>query len=208
MVQLPSAPRLSGKQPVGIGGGFLDGLQHHARLDGHGVADLVDLEDAVHAAERQHDLAAVSLRRGAARHAGIAALGHDRDPLGRAELHDLGHFLGRRRPHDRQRRAEIVLAPVGEVGMLVLLVGDQALVADDGRAAWSGEIRHKPLRRPDRSEAEWRDLFGAEKKRGPSASLGATGASHSRSTLPGFMMFFGSSARLMVRMVSSSILRR
>src|SRR6185312_7107912 len=75
-----------------------------------------------------------------------------------------------------QRLAEIVLAPVGEEGMLVPFVGDQALVADDGPQL-GGEIRHKPLRRPDRSAAEWRDLFWAEKKRGPSASLGATGAS-------------------------------
>ena len=42
--------------------------------------------------------------------------------------------------------------------MLVLLVGDQALVADDG-AQLGDEIRHSHLRRPDRSEAKWRDLF-------------------------------------------------
>ncbi|MDH6258688.1 hypothetical protein M2427_002592 [Bradyrhizobium sp. BR13661] len=31
---------------------------------------------------------------------------------------------------------------------------------------------------------------------------------HTRSTLPGFMMFCGSSARLMVRMMSSSVFER
>ena len=83
-----------------------------------------------------------------------------------------GHFLGRRRPHDGERRAEIVVAPVGEVGVLALIVGDQALVADDG--------------------AQLVDKVAHER----------------RSILPGFMMFFGSSARLMVRIVSSSILER
>ena len=164
------------KQAVVGRSGFLDGLQDHARLDGHRVADLVDLDDAVHAIERQHDLAAVLLRHAAADQAGVAALGHDRDALGGAKLHDRSHFVRRRRAHDGERRAEVVVAPVGEIGMLAGGVGDQPLVADDG-AEFVYETSHSP-------------------------------AHDRRRILPGFMMFLGSSARLIDRIVSSSILER
>ena len=110
------------KQAVMRGRRLLDGLQDHAGLDRHRIADLVDLDDAVHAVERQHDLAAVLVRHAAADQAGVAALGHDGDTLGGAELHDAGDLFGARRPHHGERGAEIVVAPVGEIGMLACVV--------------------------------------------------------------------------------------
>ena len=134
-------------QAVVLGGGLLDRLQHDAGLDRHRVAQRVDVEDAVHAVERQHDLAALLMRRAAAHHAGVAALGHHRDLLGEAELPDGGHLLGGGRAHHGQRGTEIVLAPVGEVGMLALIVGDQSTLADDG-AQLVDEVGHLNSRFP------------------------------------------------------------
>jgi hypothetical protein len=135
-VAADGAAALGGKaqreQPVVRCRRLLNGLQHDTRLDGHAVADRIDLEDAVHAIERQHDLAAALVGRAAARHAGVAALGHDRDLLGRTQFHHGSDFLGAGWPDDGQRRAEVIVAPVGEVGVLALRVGDQAAVADDG----------------------------------------------------------------------------
>jgi len=74
---------------------------------------------------------------------GVATLRADRDFLRRTELHDLGDFLSRRRSHDRQRHAEIVLAPVGQVGVHALLVEDETLVADDGAQLF--DERHQSL---------------------------------------------------------------
>ena len=148
---------------------LLNGLQDHARLDRHRIADQVDVDDTCHAIEREHDLAALPVRDAAADQAGVAALRHHRDLLGCAELHDIRDFLCVGRPHHGERVAYKAFAPVGDVGMLALVVGDQTLVADDGAQLFD-EVGHQ-----------------------------------TRSTLPGFMMFFGSSARLMVRIVSSSI---
>ena len=120
------------KQPVVRGRRLLDGLQDDARLDRHRIADQVDVEDAGHAVERQHDLAALLLRDAAAHQAGIAPLRHHGDLLRRAEPHDIRDFLRVGRSHHGQRLAHEALAPVGDVGVLALFVGDQALVADDG----------------------------------------------------------------------------
>ena len=160
------------KQAVVRGGRLLDGLQDDTGLDGHRVTDFVDCEDTVHAGERQHDFAAVLVRHATAHQAGVAALGHDRDPLRGAELYDARDFFGGRGPDHGKCRAEVIVAPVGEIGMLARVVGDQTLVADEDAQLFD-EIAH------DR-----------------------------RRILPGFMMFFGSSARLIERIVSSSIRER
>ena len=132
-----------GKQAVVGRRGVLDGLQDSAGLDRHRVADLVDFDDAVHAVERQHDLAAVLVRHAAADQAGVSALGHDGDLLRGAELDHARDLIGRGRPHDGERGAEIIVAPVREIGMLARLVDDQALVADDAAQLFD-KVAHSP----------------------------------------------------------------
>ena len=131
MVQLPSAASDSGNSRSFAAAVSCIGLQDDAGLDRHRIADQIDVGDAGHPVEREHDLAALLVGRAATDKAGVAPLRHHRDLLGGAQPHDCGDFLGVRGPHDGQRIAHEALAPVCDVGMLALLVGDQALVADD-----------------------------------------------------------------------------
>ena len=123
--------------------GLLQRLQDAARFDGHRVADRIDAQHLVHAADRQDDALMRRPRRGAAHQAGVAGLRHDGDAVLVAELHDLGGLLDGGRPHDDGRGADPRAAPVGDERLLALVVRDQALVADDGAQALQDGGRHR-----------------------------------------------------------------
>jgi hypothetical protein len=111
--------------------GLLQGLQDAARLDGHRVADRIDLDDMVHAAERQEDAAMGGPRGGAAHQAGIAALGHD---CGRAlgrKLEDCRDLGDRARPQHHRACAAKHVARLGEIGRLRVAIGDGVFLPDD-----------------------------------------------------------------------------
>ena len=129
MVQLPSAPSESGNSRSGFGGALLRVQQHHAGLAGHGVGGGVDLADAVHPPQREHDFAVV--RRLAADQAGVAALRHERGAVFVGELADRGDFRGRARPQHQRRVAVIQAALLGDIGRDVGGIGDGIFVADD-----------------------------------------------------------------------------
>jgi hypothetical protein len=116
-------------------GRVLKRLEDAARLHGHGVADGIDIQHPVHATERQHDAAVHGPRRGTAHQAGVATLRNDGNAVVVAELDDSGDFRGAGRTHDRRGLPRQFAAPVGHEGLLVLLVQDQAFVADDGPQA-------------------------------------------------------------------------
>ena len=89
----PWAPRLSGKKRSWLAAVSCRVCRMQPGLDGHRIADRIDFEHVVHAAERQHDAAMGRPRRGAAHQAGVAALRHDGDAVVVAKLHDLGDLL-------------------------------------------------------------------------------------------------------------------
>jgi hypothetical protein len=130
------------KETVVARRGLLQRLQDAAGLDGHRIADRVDLDHLVHAAERQQDATVRGIRRGAAHQPGVAALRHDRDAMLEAEFYDLGDFLGRCRPHHDGGGADQRAAPVAHERLLALVVQDQPLVADDGAQAVEDGWRH------------------------------------------------------------------
>ena len=133
MVQLPSAPSESGNSRFCVGGGLLRLDQHDAGLAGHGVGGRVDLADAVHALEREQDLAVV--RRLPADQAGVAALRHDRRAGLVRELEDGGDLGGRARPQHHRRAAVIEPAILDQVGLDIVRVGERVALADDGGEA-------------------------------------------------------------------------
>ncbi len=57
MRQEPWAPRLSGKKRSWLAAVSCSSLQNAAGLDGHRIADRIDLDHFVHAAEREEDAA-------------------------------------------------------------------------------------------------------------------------------------------------------
>ena len=103
------------KEAVDLASGLLDVGEHAARFRRQRVVQRIDLADAVHAREREHDLAARGIRHRRAAHPGIAALRDDGRVRFRAELHDAGHFFSRRGPHHRRGCPAIDAAPVDHV---------------------------------------------------------------------------------------------
>ena len=92
--------------PLGF---LLDALQRHAGLDRHRASDRVDLEDPVHALERQGDF--VRGRDAALHQPGQAAHHHHRLARRVAGGQHPRYFLRAARPHDRARRARAVVGP-------------------------------------------------------------------------------------------------
>lgn len=86
--------------------GLLKRLENAAGLDRHRVADGIDVQHAVHAAERQHDAGVRWPGRGPAHQTGVATLRHDRDAVLMAKPDDLRDFLGAARTNDGARAAD------------------------------------------------------------------------------------------------------
>ena len=134
MVQLPSAPRLSGNSRPASAGRLLGALQHAAGLDRHRHVRRIEAAHAVQARQAQHHLAAAVVGHRAADQAGVAALRHDGRAVLGAQAHHLRHFGGGAGPHDGERPAAPALAPVDLPGAEVA-VGEQVGGADDAAQA-------------------------------------------------------------------------
>lgn len=122
-----------GKEEVVVGELVVEMLPSHGGLDNDVEVVLVQGEDFVHAREVDADSAAG--RGEVALETSAAAIAHDGDAAGVADLHDVGHLLGRARVDD----AEGPLGGIGLVrgpvrgGVLLDVIGDGAhvLLADD-----------------------------------------------------------------------------
>ena len=104
-------------------------LQDAAGLGRHGGVDGIDLADAVEPRRRQHDAAE---RHAGADEPGVAALRHDGDAGPGAFPHREGDLPGIGRPHDRERRALVKTAALGEVAGHVGRIGEHVLRPDAG----------------------------------------------------------------------------
>ena len=104
-------------------------LQDAAGLGRHGGVDGIDLADAVEPRRRQHDPAE---RHAGADKPGVAALRHDGDAGPGAFAHREGDLPGIGRPHDRERRALVEAAALGEVAGHVGGIGEDVLRPDAG----------------------------------------------------------------------------
>ncbi len=111
--------------------GLLQRLQNAAGLDRHRVADRIDVQHAVHAAERQHDAGVRRPGRGPAHQAGVATLRHDGDAVLMAKPDHFGDFLGAGRTNDGPGTSNQQSTPVRHERLLAVLVLDQALLAHD-----------------------------------------------------------------------------
>ena len=114
IVHVPSDASDKRKQAIGGERRGLRFAERDARFADHHVAVAVDLADRAQALGRDDDLLAAQIRRLAADEAGVAALrdhGHSRLI---AEGRDIRDFLGRARPHQRERLSVIELARFDE----------------------------------------------------------------------------------------------
>ena len=103
------------KQPSGLIGRPLHIGEHAAGFDGDRIVKAIELADPVHAAEREHDLAAFAGGHRAAREAGVAALGNDRHAVRGAELHHARDFRRTRGPHHAFGAPGVLAPPVCKV---------------------------------------------------------------------------------------------
>ena len=102
------------KQPIGGERRRLGFAERDAQFANHHVAVDVDLADGAQALGRNDDLLAAQVGRLAADEAGVAALRHHGDARLIAEGRDIRDFLGRTRPHQRERFPMIKLARLDE----------------------------------------------------------------------------------------------
>ena len=116
-------------EPVGFGRRLARALQRDAGLAGDGVGGRIDLADAIHAIERQHDL--VVQRDLPADQAGIAALRHDRGAGVVGELQYCRNFGHRSRPQHHRRVTLEHVAHLDQIRRLQVWIGDGEFVADD-----------------------------------------------------------------------------
>ena len=113
-----------------LGRRVLRRLQRHAGFDGHGQVERIDVADARHPGEAQHEFAAVLGRRGAADHRGVATLRHDRRPRRGAQPDHARQFVGAGGADHRRRAAAIEAPPVLGIAGGIGGIGQQAVVAD------------------------------------------------------------------------------
>ena len=137
------------EQAVGLEGGRLQIGEDHAGLDGDGVVRWIDLDDPVHALETDQDLAVGNSARD---RAGIAALGHDRRPGGRAGPDHRRHLLGAVRHHHQRRCAHPIADPVAEMrrhdfGVVApaARADDRAQLTDERPGHFGGGLVHSCL---------------------------------------------------------------
>ena len=116
-------------EPVDCGRGLARALQSDAGLAGDGVRGRIDLADAIHAVEREHDL--VVQRNLPADQAGIAALRHDRRAGVVGEFQYRRNFGYRRRSQHHRRVALEHVAHLDQIRRLQVRVGDGEFLADD-----------------------------------------------------------------------------
>ena len=101
----PSEPRLEWKQAFGRVRGLLYLRENAARLDGDRIIERLETADAVHAAQRQHDLRSARIGRGAAAVAGVAPVRNDADSMPATDAHDACDVGGTCGQSDQRRAA-------------------------------------------------------------------------------------------------------
>ncbi|MNZ91458.1 hypothetical protein D3C78_1104450 [compost metagenome] len=124
------------EQAPGFFGRGACGLQRDAGLQRHGVVDDVELLHLVHAAQIEHHGVAGGVGHGAAHQRSVAALGHDRHVVRKAQGQHGADLLGGGRQHDGQRLAVVELAVVGGEGLHVAGDFNAGFLADDGTQAF------------------------------------------------------------------------
>ena len=134
--------RQADRQEAACGGrSVLRHFQDAAGLGLDGQADGIDMADRRHAVEGEDDLPARGVRNRAAGEPRVAALGHDGGAGLAADLHDLGHLLGRGRAHDAGRLSRKELAPVDRIRLEIGSFGN-----DGRRAQKPGQALQQVLR--------------------------------------------------------------
>ncbi|MNQ11836.1 hypothetical protein D3C85_247300 [compost metagenome] len=118
-----------GEQTAGGAGRFLDGLQNAARIHRDGAVDGIERADAVQARQRQHDGRAGVVGNAAQHQACVAALWHDGHLPLRAGAQHARHLFHRGGAQHGQGLARKPVAPVGEEGRRVGVVGEYISVA-------------------------------------------------------------------------------
>ncbi|MNT18903.1 hypothetical protein D3C72_1541310 [compost metagenome] len=104
---------------------LLQRLGDHPRLAAHGAANLVQLQDRVHALERHHQLAVARHR--AAGQAGAAAGRHQRELLALRPAHQRHHFVHRFREQHRGGVGREIARPVQAVARKGIGIGGHAV---------------------------------------------------------------------------------
>ena len=118
------------KQEAGVGSGLLRSRQRDAGFGSEGGVGRIQRANALHARKRKYDFRAVRVWSRAPAHAGVAALGDDRDAMVGACGHDGRDLSGGFRTHDGERRAMVSVAPVGQIGCNVRCRGQHVRLAD------------------------------------------------------------------------------
>ena len=119
----PSEPRLSGNnRSAAVRSGLYVG-KDAARFDRDRVVERLDLANAAHALERQHDLRAARIRRRSAAIARVAAVRNDSDPVLGTDADDARDLSGAVRQDDErspagEEAAEIVNEGLDLLGLL------------------------------------------------------------------------------------------
>ncbi len=116
-----------------VRGRLLHGGKRDTRFDRNRCVGVIDRADDAHAAERNDHLASRRIGRRGAAHAGVAALGNDRDVRPRACNDDGRNLLRVGGSHDRKGLPAITAAPVDEIGLDFPLRRQNVLVPDDFR---------------------------------------------------------------------------
>ena len=112
------------KQAPGVRRRGLHRGEHAAGLHRRRIVEEVEAADAVHASEREHDLAPRPRGHRAADQAGVAALRHHRQALARAQGDHLRDLFGASRAYHAFGRAAVLLAPVRKVRFRVRSRGE------------------------------------------------------------------------------------
>ena len=123
------------KQAVGALRGGLSLRERHAGLDDHRVGERIDLANAVHPPQREHDRRAAAVGGLAADEPGVAALRHDRRARRRAGADDGRDLRGRARANHRERAAMIEAARFAEIARHQVGIGENVRRRDDAPPA-------------------------------------------------------------------------
>jgi len=137
---------------------LLQRLEHAASLADEVSRVLVEREDAVHPAERQHHL--VVDRHRAADEARVATLRHDRDATLVAVREDGGDLGGRGRPQRQLRVTAVLSHPVCVVLLECVGVSDSIAGPDDRGEVLHVELRERTALRRAEAASAWHSPHG------------------------------------------------
>ena len=119
------------EQAVCFLGGILRFEERHAGFDDHRAARRVDIANAPQSGERQHNFVAVRRRNLASNKTGIATLRDDADVVLVGQRQNPRHLFRRSGAQHHRRLARIAVAPLAQVGSLILGARQRMRFADD-----------------------------------------------------------------------------